>query len=97
MVSFSHEQNLICFQTKLDDIAHEHVVGLRPMKRKKLFASNDNPEYPFDCPPPSTEQAKYCASGSRMLEIKFNNYVIFFASAGKRANRRTLSATKADI
>ena len=55
MVSFSHEQNLICFQTKLDDIAHEHVVGLPPMKRKKNFASNDNPEYPFDCPPPSAE------------------------------------------
>ena len=46
MVSFTHEQNIICSQTKLDDIAHEqtvicrqlfagHVVGSRPMKRKK--------------------------------------------------------------
>ena len=44
--SFRHEQNIICSQTKLDDIAHEqiticrqlfagHVVGSRPMKRKK--------------------------------------------------------------
>ena len=46
MVSFTHEQNIICSQTQLDDIAHEqtiirrqlfagHVVGFRPMKRKK--------------------------------------------------------------
>ena len=46
MVSFTHEQNIICSQTQLDDIAHEqtiicrqlfagHVVGSRPMKRKK--------------------------------------------------------------
>ena len=46
MVSFTHEQNIICSQTKLDDIAHEqtvicrqlfagHVVGSGPMKRKK--------------------------------------------------------------
>ena len=46
MVSFTHEQNIICSQTKLDDNAHEqtvicrqlfagHVVGSRPMKRKK--------------------------------------------------------------
>ena len=46
MVSFTHEQNIICSQTKLDDSAHEqtvicrqlfagHVVGSRPMKRKK--------------------------------------------------------------
>ena len=45
MVSFTHEQNS-CSQQKLDDIAHEHtsicrqlfaghVVGSRPMKRKK--------------------------------------------------------------
>ena len=50
MVSFTHEQNIICSQTinqtQLDDIAHEqtiicrqlfagHVVVSRPMKRKK--------------------------------------------------------------
>ena len=46
MVSFTHEQNIICSQTKLDDIAHEqiiicmqlfagNVVGSRSMKRKK--------------------------------------------------------------
>ena len=43
---FKHEQNIICSQTLLDGIAHEqtiicrqlfagHVVGFRPMKRKK--------------------------------------------------------------
>ena len=52
MVSLTQEQNIICSQTLLDGIAHEqaiicrqlfagHVVGFRPMKRKKL-ASNDN-------------------------------------------------------
>ena len=46
MVSFKHEQNSICSQTQLKDIAHEHtiicrklfaghLVGSRPMKRKK--------------------------------------------------------------
>ena len=46
VVSFTHEQNIICSQTQLDDIAHEqtiicrqlfagHVVGFQPMKRKK--------------------------------------------------------------
>ena len=45
-VSFTHVQNIICSQTQLDGIAHEqtiicrqlfagHVVGFRPMKRKK--------------------------------------------------------------
>ena len=45
-VSFMHKQNIICNQTLLDGIAHEqtiicrqlfagHVVGSRPMKRKK--------------------------------------------------------------
>jgi len=44
--SGSHEQNIICSQTNLDDIAHEqtiscmqliagHVIGSWPMKRKK--------------------------------------------------------------
>ena len=46
MVSFMHKQNSICSQKQLNDIAHEqtiicrqlfegHVVGSRPMKRKK--------------------------------------------------------------
>ena len=46
MVSFTHEQNIICSQTLLDGIADEqtiicrelfagHVVGFWPMKRKK--------------------------------------------------------------
>ena len=46
VVSFTHEQNIICSQTKLDDIAHEHtticrhlfaghVVSSCPIKRKK--------------------------------------------------------------
>ena len=45
-VSFTHMQNIICSQTQLDGIAHKqtiicrqlfagHVVGFRPMKRKK--------------------------------------------------------------
>ena len=53
MVSFTHEQNIICSQTQLDEIAHEqaiicrqlfagHVMGFWPVKRKKDFASNDN-------------------------------------------------------
>ena len=43
---FTHEQNIICSQTKMGDIAHEqtiiwrqlfagHVVGFRPIKNKK--------------------------------------------------------------
>ena len=46
MVSFTHKQKIFCSQTQLDDISHEkiiicwqlfagHVVGSRPMKRKK--------------------------------------------------------------
>ena len=46
VVSFTHEQNSICSQKQLNDIAHEHtiicrqllaghVVGSRKMKRKK--------------------------------------------------------------
>jgi len=46
VVSFTYEKNIICSQTKLDDIAHEqtiicrqlfagHVVSALPMKRKK--------------------------------------------------------------
>ena len=50
MVSFTctHEQNSICIQQQLNDIAHEHtticrqlfaghVMGSLPMKRKKHF------------------------------------------------------------
>ena len=44
----THEQNIICSQTQLDNIAHAqtiicrqlfagHVVGFRPMKRKKIL------------------------------------------------------------
>jgi len=47
-VSFTHVQNIICSQTHLDGIAQEqtiicrqlfagHVLGSRPMKRKKNF------------------------------------------------------------
>ena len=46
MVLFMHEQNIICSQTQLEDIAHEwtiifrqlfagHGVSFQPMKRKK--------------------------------------------------------------
>ena len=46
MVSFTHEQSIICSQTQLDDIAHGqtiicgqlfagHVVSVQPMKRKE--------------------------------------------------------------
>ena len=48
MVTFMYEQNIICSQTKLDDIAHEQIiicrqlfaglmVGSWPMKRKKYL------------------------------------------------------------
>ena len=55
MVSYMHEQNIICSQRKLDEIGHEqtsgqffegHVVGSLPMKRKiEAFASNDKNYY----------------------------------------------------
>ena len=52
MVSFTHEQNIICSQTKLDEIGHEqtsgqlHIVGSLPMKRKvETFASIDKNYY----------------------------------------------------
>ena len=62
-VSFTHEQNIICSQTQLDGIAHEqtiictqlfagHVVGSRPMKRKKnllrmiILINNSVPKFP---------------------------------------------------
>ena len=47
MVSFTYEQNIICSQTQLDDIAHEQTnicrsrVGLSSNKKEEKFASND--------------------------------------------------------
>ena len=46
LVSFTHDQSIICSQTQLDDIAHEqtiicrqlfagHLVDFRPMKKRK--------------------------------------------------------------
>ena len=51
MVSFLHEQNIICNQTKLDDVGHEqtiicgqlfvgHVVGFLPMNDKNYYSSS---------------------------------------------------------
>ena len=38
VVSFMHEQNIICSQIQLDDIAHEHhMVDFQPLKSKKFF------------------------------------------------------------
>ena len=53
MVSFTHEQNSICRQKKLNGIGHEHtiiyrqlftghVVGSWPNEKEETFASNDN-------------------------------------------------------
>ena len=55
VVSSTHEQNIICRQTQLDDIAHKqtiicrqlfagyvYVVGSRLMKKEEKFASNYN-------------------------------------------------------
>ena len=53
VVSFAHEQNIICSHTHLDDIAHEqtiiwrqlfagHVVGIRLIKKEEKFESYDN-------------------------------------------------------
>ena len=56
MVSFTYGQNVICNQTRLDDIAHEqniiscrqlfagYVVGFRQIMEEK-FASNDKCRY----------------------------------------------------
>ena len=46
LVSFTHDQSIICSQTQLDDIAHQqtiicrqlfagHLVDFRPMKKRK--------------------------------------------------------------
>ena len=53
VISFTHEQNIICSQTQLDDIVHEqtiiwrqlfagHVVGIRLIKKEEKFWSHDN-------------------------------------------------------
>ena len=53
VVSFTHEQNIICSQTQLGDIAHEqtiiwrqlfagHVVDIRLIKKEEKFESHDN-------------------------------------------------------
>ena len=53
VVSFTHEQNIICSQTQLDHIAPEqtiiwrqlfagHVVGIRLIKKEEKFGSHDN-------------------------------------------------------
>ena len=50
MVSFMHEKNIICSQTKLDDVGHEqtiicgqlfagHVVGFLSMNDKNNYSS----------------------------------------------------------
>ena len=56
--SFTHEENIICSQTRLDDIAHEQTInyvwavisrsrgGLSSNEKEEKFASNDNLFYP---------------------------------------------------
>ena len=50
MVSFMHDQNIICSQSKLDDVGHEqtiicgqlsagHVVGFLPVNDKNYYSS----------------------------------------------------------
>ena len=57
-MKFHLEQNIICSQTQLDDIAHEktiicrqllagQAVGSRPMKRKKI-AWDDNKSFNYN-------------------------------------------------
>ena len=62
MVSFMHEQSVICSQTQLDDIAHEQTIiciqlfaghmrgGLSANEKEKIFASNDNLGPSFQVP-----------------------------------------------
>ena len=56
VVSFTHEQNITCSQTKLDDIAHEQTIILFVgsylqvtwwllANEKKKIESNDNDNY----------------------------------------------------
>ena len=46
-VSFTHEQNIICSQTQLDDIAHEQTIicrssgGLSGNEKEEKLVSND--------------------------------------------------------
>ena len=40
-VSFTHVQNIICSQTQLDGIAHEHTIICKQLF-EETFASNDN-------------------------------------------------------
>ena len=58
VVSFTHEENIICSETQLDDILHEqtiicrqlfagHVEGSRPMKTKTNFHQKI---MPITCP-----------------------------------------------
>ena len=53
VVSFTYEQNIICSQTQLGDIAHEqtiiwrqlfagHVVDIRLIRKEEKFESHDN-------------------------------------------------------
>ena len=53
VVSFTHEQNIICSQTQMGDIAHEqtiiwrqlfagHVVDIRLIWKEEKFESHDN-------------------------------------------------------
>ena len=60
VVSFTHEQNIICSQLQIDDIAHEqtiicrqlfagHKVGSRPMKRKKNLPHSCRGNLYFAC------------------------------------------------
>ena len=45
VVSFTHEQNIICCQTKLDDVAYEQTIicmQLFANEKEEKFASNDN-------------------------------------------------------
>ena len=48
MVSLTHEQNIICSQIQLDDMAHEQTIICRSRGRlsanekEEKFASNDN-------------------------------------------------------
>ena len=65
MVSFTYEWNIICSQTQLDNINHEqtiicwqlfagHIMGSRPMKRKKnlyrMIITFDYKETPAQSP-----------------------------------------------
>ena len=51
MVSLTHEQNIICSQIQLDDMAHEQTIICRSRGRlsanekEEKFASNDNARY----------------------------------------------------